>query len=175
MSLYQIDEFVPHVDTSVWIADSAEVIGNVEIAAECSVWFHAIIRGDQSEQVRIGRGSNVQEGVVLHSDPGFPLTIGEGVTVGHQAMLHGCTVGDHSLIGIGAVVLNGARIGRECLVGAGALVTEGKEFADGSLIVGSPARAVRALSPEQIAGLHRSAAHYRRNGQRFRQGLKKIG
>jgi carbonic anhydrase/acetyltransferase-like protein (isoleucine patch superfamily) len=132
-----------------------------------------VLRGD-TERLTIGRGSNVQDGSVLHADKGFPVTLGAGVTVGHQVMLHGCTVGDGSLIGIQAVVLNGARIGRDCLVGAGALVTEGKEFPDGSLIIGSPAKVARPLRPEEIEGLRRSAAHYVENARRFKAGLKKI-
>ena len=133
-----------------------------------------MLRGD-NEPITIGRHSNIQDGSVLHSDLGQPLSIGEGVTVGHQVMLHGCTIGDGSLIGIQAVVLNGARIGRHCLVGAGALVTEGKEFPDGSMILGSPARVVRQLTPEQIEGLRRSAQGYVDNARRFRSGLRKLG
>ena len=155
------------------MADSAQVIGNVVLHEDASIWFGAILRGD-TETLTIGRGSNVQDGSVLHADIGFPVTLGEDVTVGHQVMLHGCTIGDGSLIGIQAVVLNGAKIGRGCLVGAGALVTEGKEFADGSLIIGSPARAVRPLRPEEIAGLKGSAAHYVENAKRYRAGLKRI-
>jgi carbonic anhydrase/acetyltransferase-like protein (isoleucine patch superfamily) len=173
MAIYRLGDVVPRVDESAWIADSAEVIGNVDLAEGSSVWSGTIIRGDNSESIKIGRGSNIQESSVLHSDPGKPLTIGENVTVGHKATLHGCTVGDGSLIGIGAVVLNGAWIGKNCLVGAGALVTEGKEFADGVLIVGSPAKAVRELTPEQIMGLQHSALHYRENAKRFRTALKK--
>jgi len=155
------------------VAESAQVIGNVVLHEDASIWFGAILRGD-TETLTIGRGSNVQDGSVLHADIGFPVTLGEDVTVGHQVMLHGCTIGDGSLIGIQAVVLNGAKIGRGCLVGAGALVTEGKEFADGSLIIGSPARAVRALRPEEIAALKGSAAHYVANAKRFKAGLRKI-
>ncbi|MEJ6004200.1 gamma carbonic anhydrase family protein [Paucibacter sp. AS339] len=172
MAVYQLDEHCPQVADSAWVAESAEVIGRVSLGADVSIWFQAVLRGD-SEQLTIGAGSNIQDGSVLHADHGFPLVLGEGVTVGHKVMLHGCTVGDHSLIGIGAVVLNGARIGRNCLVGAGALVTEGKEFPDGSLIVGSPAKVVRELSPEQIIGLKASALHYIDNGRRYAQGLKK--
>ncbi len=174
MALYAIDDKTPQVAPDAWIADSAQVIGNVSIGAQASVWFGAIVRAD-NEPMAIGAGSNVQEGAVLHSDPGYPLNIGENVTVGHQVMLHGCTVGDGSLIGIGAVVLNGAKIGRNCLVGAGALVTEGKVFPDGSLIVGSPAVVRRELSPEQIEGLQQSARHYRQNAARFAQGLRRTG
>ncbi|MCV2361057.1 MULTISPECIES: gamma carbonic anhydrase family protein [Roseateles] len=173
MAIYQLDEHRPELADSAWVADSAEVIGRVSLGAEVSVWFKAVLRGD-TEQLTIGAGTNIQDGSVLHADHGFPLVLGQGVTVGHQCMLHGCTVGDYSLIGIGAVVLNGARIGKHCLVGAGALVTEGKEFPDGSLIVGSPAKVVRELSPEQIEGLKASAAHYIQNGRRYAQGLKKV-
>ena len=174
MALYAIDGIAPQVADSAWVADSAQVIGRVELGEDASVWFGVVIRGDQPEPVRIGRRSNIQEACVLHADLGQPLTVGEDVTVGHQAMLHGCTIGDGTLIGIGAVVLNGARIGRHCLVGAGALVTEGKAFPDGSLIVGSPAVVKRALSPEQIAGLLASAAHYVQNARRFRDGLRRL-
>ncbi|WP_138514895.1 gamma carbonic anhydrase family protein [Rhodoferax bucti] len=173
MALYELDGVAPRVADGAWIADSAEVMGAVEIGADASIWFGAVVRGD-TETIRIGAGSNIQDASVLHADIGKPLTIGENVTVGHQVMLHGCTIGDGSLIGIGAVVLNGARIGKGCLVGAGALVTEGKEFPDGSMILGSPAKAVRGLSEEQKQGLLASARHYIANAQRFRSGLKKI-
>ena len=173
MAVYQLDQDSPRIAASAWVAESAQVIGNVVLHEDASIWFGAILRGD-TETLTIGRGSNVQDGSVLHADIGFPVTLGEDVTVGHQVMLHGCTIGDGSLIGIQAVVLNGAKIGRDCLVGAGALVTEGKEFADGSLIIGSPARAVRALRPEEIAALKGSAAHYVANAKRFKAGLKKI-
>ncbi len=173
MALFELDGIAPRLAASAWVADSAEVMGDVSLAEDCSVWFQAVLRGD-SAAISVGRGSNIQDGSVLHADVGVPLVLGEGVTVGHQVMLHGCTVGDGSLIGIGAVVLNRARIGRHCLVGAGALVTEGKEFADGSLIVGSPARVVRLLTPEQIEGLRQSALHYIDNARRFRQGLRRI-
>jgi carbonic anhydrase/acetyltransferase-like protein (isoleucine patch superfamily) len=173
MAIYQLDEHCPVVPASAWVAESAEVIGRVTLGEDVSVWFNAVLRGD-SDTLTVGAGSNVQDGSVLHADTGFALVIGERVTVGHQVMLHGCTVGDESLIGIGAVVLNGARIGRHCIVGAGALVTEGKQFPDGSLIVGSPAKLVRELTPEQIAGLKLSAAHYVNNGRRYGAGLKRI-
>ena len=174
MSVYQLGALVPRVAASAWIADSAVVAGDVELGEQCSVWFHATLRGD-TERLVIGARSNVQDGAVLHADAGSPLVIGEGVTVGHQVMLHGCTVGDGSLIGIQAVVLNGARIGRHCLVAAGAVVTEGKEFPDGSMIMGAPARVVRELTPQQIEGLKRSAQHYVENGARYRAELKRIG
>jgi carbonic anhydrase/acetyltransferase-like protein (isoleucine patch superfamily) len=174
MALYQLDGHTPRLAAGAWVADSAQVIGNVELGEDASVWFGAILRGD-TELLRIGKGSNVQDGSVIHADVGYPVTLGENVTVGHQVMLHGCTLGDGSLIGIQAVVLNGAKIGKHCLVGAGALVTEGKEFPDGSMIIGSPAKVVKQLSAEQIAGLLRSAAHYVANARRFKAGLKKIG
>ena len=174
MSVYQLGALVPRVAASAWIADSAVVAGDVELGEQCSVWFHATLRGD-TERLVVGARSNVQDSAVLHADAGSPLVIGEGVTVGHQVMLHGCTVGDGSLIGIQAVVLNGARIGRYCLVAAGAVVTEGKEFPDGSMIMGAPARVVRELTPQQIEGLKRSAQHYVENGARYREELKRIG
>ncbi len=174
MAIYELDGTAPRLAPSAWVADNAQVMGSVTLAEDSSVWFGVTIRGD-TETIVVGEGSNVQDGSVLHADVGFPLTIGRHVTVGHQVMLHGCTIGDESLIGIGAVVLNGAKIGKHCLVGAGALVTEGKEFPDGSMIIGSPARAIKTLTPEQIAGLRRSAEHYIENARRYRQGLKKIG
>ena len=173
MALYRLDDHTPRVAATAWVADSAQVIGNVELAEDASVWFGVILRGD-SDLLRIGRGSNVQDGSVIHADPGFPVTLGENVSVGHQVMLHGCTVGDGSLIGIQAVVLNGAKIGRNCLVGAGALVTEGKEFPDGSMILGAPAKVVKQLTPEQIEGLQQTAKHYVQNALRFKAGLKKM-
>ena len=173
MAIYRLGEHVPDVADDAWVAESAQVIGRVTLEAGVSVWFNAVLRGD-SDQLHIGAGSNIQDGSVLHADTGFPLRLGQNVTVGHQVMLHGCTVGDNALIGIGAVVLNGARIGRNCLVGAGSLVTEGKEFPDGSLIMGSPAKVVRELTPAQIAGLAASAAHYVRNGQRYAAELQRI-
>jgi len=174
MAIYELDGITPRVAESAWVAENAQVMGDVHLAAGASVWFGAVLRGD-TEPIVVGEGSNIQDGSVLHADIGLPLTIGRHVTVGHQVMLHGCTIGDESLIGIGAVVLNGAKIGKNCLVGAGALVTEGKEFPDGSMILGSPARVVRQLSPEQIEGLRRSAQHYVENAERYRRGLKKIG
>ena len=173
MAIYELDGVAPRLHPSAYVADSAEVIGNVELAEGASVWFGAILRGD-NERLTIGKGSNVQDGSVLHSDPGFPLTLGENVTVGHQVMLHGCTVGDGTLIGIQAVVLNGAKIGRNCLVGAGSLVTEGKEFPDGSMIMGAPAKVVRELNAEQRSSGTRAAQHYVANAKRYAKGLKKI-
>jgi carbonic anhydrase/acetyltransferase-like protein (isoleucine patch superfamily) len=173
MAIYQLDDLTPTLHETAWVADNAQVMGHVDLAEDTSVWFGTVIRGDTST-IRIGRGSNIQDNSVLHADEGMPLTIGENVTVGHQVMLHGCTIGDGSLIGIQAVVLNGARIGKNCLVGAGSLVTEGKEFPDGSMILGSPAKAVRQLSPEQIEGLKMSAKHYIDNARRYKTGLSKI-
>ena len=173
MAVYSLDGLAPKVAESAWIADSAQVMGKVELAEDVSIWFGAVLRGD-NEVLRIGRGSNIQEASVLHTDVGKPLTVGEDVTVGHKVMLHGCTIGDGSLIGIGAIVLNGAKIGKACLVGAGALVTEGKEFADGSMILGSPAKAVRQVSPEQLRGIREGSRNYVENARRFRNGLKKI-
>jgi carbonic anhydrase/acetyltransferase-like protein (isoleucine patch superfamily) len=174
MAVYRLGDETPRIADSAWVADSAQVIGAVELADDVGVWFCAVLRAD-TEPIRVGKGTSVQDGCVFHADPGFALTVGENVTVGHQAMLHGCTVGDGTLIGIQAVVMNGARIGRDCLVGAGAVVTGGKEFPDGSLIVGSPARRARALTPGEIEGLRRGAVHYIENARRFRSELKKIG
>ena len=174
MAIYELDGQAPQVAESAWVADSAQVIGAVTLGPDASVWFGTVVRGD-TEYITIGAGSNIQDASVLHADHGMPLVVGERVTVGHQVMLHGCTIGDESLIGIGAVILNGAKIGKHCLVGAGALVTEGKEFPDGSMILGSPAKVVRQLSPEQIEGLRRSAQHYIDNAQRFRASLRKLG
>jgi len=173
MAIYQLGAIAPRIAPSAWVADSAAVIGNVQLDEDASVWYGAVLRGD-NEPLVVGRGSNVQDGSVLHTDMGWPLTIGEGVTIGHQVMLHGCTIGDGSLIGIQAVVLNGARIGRRCIVAAGAVVTEGKEFPDGSLILGAPARVVKALTPQQIEGLAHNAAHYVENARRYRGELKRI-
>jgi carbonic anhydrase/acetyltransferase-like protein (isoleucine patch superfamily) len=173
MALYELDGLTPQLADTAWVADSAQVVGNVTLAADSSVWFGVTVRGD-TETIAIGQGSNIQDGSVLHADVGMPLVVGDNVTVGHKVMLHGCTIGDESLIGIGAIVLNGAKIGKNCLVGAGALVTEGKEFPDGSMIIGSPAKAVRQLTPEQMEGLRLSAKHYIDNAQRFRHTLKKI-
>ncbi len=174
MAIYELNNIRPTIAASAWIAESATVIGNVHIAEGASVWPGVVIRGDLETPIIIGKNSNVQDNSVLHSDEGLPLVIGEGVTVGHLVMLHGCTIGDHSLIGIGAIVLNNAKIGKHCLVGASALVTEGKEFADGSMIIGSPAKAVKELSIEQQEKLKLSAAHYTANAQRFATGLKRV-
>jgi carbonic anhydrase/acetyltransferase-like protein (isoleucine patch superfamily) len=175
LAIYRLgtDDAVPRIAASAWVASSAQVIGRVALGEHASVWYGAVLRGD-NEWITLGARSNVQEGAVLHTDMGCPLTLGDDVTVGHQAMLHGCTVGNGSLIGIQAVVLNGARIGQHCLVGAGAVVTEGKEFPDGSLILGAPAKVVRALQPQELARLLASAASYVNNAQRHRTELQQI-
>ncbi|MBU3605597.1 gamma carbonic anhydrase family protein [Polynucleobacter sp. MWH-Creno-3A4] len=173
MAIYELDGYTPQLSEGVWVAESAEVIGKVELHKNASIWPKVVIRGD-NDLIQVGEGSNVQDASVLHTDPGYPLLIGKHVTVGHQVMLHGCKIGDGSLIGIGAVILNGAKIGKNCLVGAGALVTEGKEFPEGSMIIGSPAKAVKTLSPEQIAGIADIAGRYVKNAQRYIKSLKKI-
>lgn len=173
MPIYQLGDVRPRIDESAYLTDSATVIGDVTLKANSSLWYGVTIRGD-TEPITIGENSNIQEGTVMHTDKGYPLTVGDNVTVGHQAMLHGCTIGDGSLIGIQAVVLNGAKIGRNCLVGAGALVTEGKEFPDNSLIIGSPAKAVRTLTDEQLEGLKKSADIYVQRAKNYRQNLKRI-
>jgi carbonic anhydrase/acetyltransferase-like protein (isoleucine patch superfamily) len=173
MSIYKLGDLTPVLDAGSWVADSAQLIGKVHLHKDANVWFGAVLRGD-NELIEIGEGSNVQEQCVLHTDPGHPLLVGKNVTVGHQVTLHGCKVGDGSLIGIGSVVLNGAVIGKNSIVGAGSLVTEGKVFPDGSMILGSPAKVVKELSPEQIAGINQSAPRYVLNAKRFSEGLKKI-
>lgn len=173
MTLFALDGHAPQIDEDSWIAPDANVIGKIVVGAGASVWFGSTLRGD-NETITVGAGSNIQENCVCHTDMGFPLTIGAGCTIGHKAMLHGCTIGDNSLIGMGATVLNGARIGRNCLIGAGALVTEGKEIPDGSLVMGAPGRVVRALSDDAIAGLRASAQGYQKNMRRFRDGLTEL-
>lgn len=176
MPLYALDDRTPTLpaDDRYWVAPDANVIGKVILGEDVGIWFGATLRGD-NEPIIVGARSNIQEGTVVHTDPGKPVIIGEGCTIGHGAIIHGCTIGSNSLIGMGATVLNGAVIGNNCLVGANALVTEGKVFPDNSLIVGSPAKAVRTLDAEAIEGLKRSAESYLRNWQRFKRGLKPIG
>ncbi len=171
MSLYALDDLAPTLADGAWAAPSADLIGDVRLARRASVWFGAVIRADNTA-ILIGEESNVQDGAVGHSDPGAPLTIGARVTVGHQAILHGCTIGDQALVGMGARILNGAVIGANCLVGAGALVTEGKLFEPGMLIVGSPARVIRALTEAEIAALALSAAHYARKAAHYAANLR---
>jgi carbonic anhydrase/acetyltransferase-like protein (isoleucine patch superfamily) len=173
MAIYELDGMAPKLGQGAWIADNAEVIGQVEMGDNASVWYGCVVRGD-TEKIRIGRNSNIQDLSVLHADSGVPLTIGDNVTVGHQVMLHGCTIGDGSLIGIQAVVLNNAKIGKNSIVGAGSVVTEGKEFPDNSLIVGSPAKAIRTLDAEQIARFQTIPQHYVENALRHAK-RKKIG
>lgn len=176
MPIYAIDGKSPDFEDrdSNFIAPDVTLIGNVAIGRDVSVLFGVAIRGD-NEKISIGARSNVQEHAIMHTDPGYALTIGEGCTIGHRAMLHGCTIGDNSLVGMGAIILNGAKIGRNCLVGAGSLVTEGKVFPDNSLIMGSPAKAVRTLDDAAADRLKMSAQHYVDNGKRFARGLKAVG
>ena len=173
MAIYQLNGIAPKLAEGAWVAESAEVMGQVVLGQNVSIWFGSILRGD-SEMISIGDGSNVQDACVLHADEGVPVVIGNHVSLGHRVMLHGCHIDDGSLIGIGAVVLNRARIGKNCLVGAGSLVTEGKEFPEGSMIMGSPAKIVRPLTQEEIQGLQRIALHYVENAERFRDGLKRV-
>ncbi len=173
MKIYHLGTQTPQFTDadSVYLAPGAILIGNLKIGRDVNIWPYAVLRGD-NEPISIGDASNIQEHSMLHTDPGFPLTIGKYCTIGHRAILHGCTIGDNSLIGMGAIVLNGAKIGNNCLVGAGALVTEGKEFPEGSIIVGSPARAIKTLDNEAIKKLKMSALHYVANGKRFKADLK---
>ena len=171
--IYALDDVAPRIDADTWVAPDANVIGNVVLEAGASVWFCATLRGD-NEEIRVGAGSNLQENVVCHTDPGFPLDIGANCTIGHKAMLHGCTIGDGSLIGMGATVLNGARIGRGCLIGAGALIPEGREIPDFSLVMGMPGKVVRSLDAAAQARLLSSAAHYQARMRRFRDGLRAL-
>jgi carbonic anhydrase/acetyltransferase-like protein (isoleucine patch superfamily) len=174
MPIYSLDGVAPQINDDVaWIAPDAVLVGQIIVEADVGIWFGAVARGD-NEPITIGRGSNIQEHVVLHTDMGFPLRIGQGCTIGHRAMLHGCTIGDNTLIGMGATVLNGAVIGANCLIGAGALVTEGKVIPDGSLVVGAPGKVVRALAPAEIERLRRSASGYIRNARRFAAGLADV-
>ena len=176
MAIFELDGEAPDLpaDGRYWIADSAVVIGRVRLKSDASVWFNAVLRGD-NEWIELGERSQIQDNAMLHTDPGFPLTIGENCVIGHNVVLHGCRIAANSLIGMGAVVLNGAKIGRNCLVGAGAVVTEGKEFADNSLIVGSPARVVRALDEKAAQAIADGADIYVRRWQQYAKGLKRIG
>ena len=175
MALFTLDGHHPQLPEGgdIWIAPDANVIGKIILETAVSIWFNSTLRGD-NEAIHIGVGSNIQENCVLHTDMGYPLTIGAGCTIGHRAMLHGCTLGENTLIGMGATVLNGARIGKNCLIGAGALITEGKEIPDGSLVMGTPGKIVRQLDEAAIEGLRRSALQYQQNMRRFRAGLTKI-
>lgn len=173
MAYQSLDGKYPQIQGKgpAFVADDAQIIGDIVLGEDTGIWFGVVLRGD-NEQIKLGKSTNVQEHVCMHTDMGFPLTIGEGCTIGHRAMLHGCTIGENSLIGIGAIVLNGAKIGKNSLVGAGALVTENKEFPDNSLIVGAPAKAIRVLDDKAIEGLKNSARHYVENAKRFATDLK---
>ncbi|MDO6727463.1 MAG: gamma carbonic anhydrase family protein [Cognatishimia sp.] len=173
MTLYALDGIAPDIAQDSWIAPDANLIGKIVVEEGASVWFGCTLRGD-NEEIRIGTGSNVQENCVLHTDMGYPLVIGAGCTIGHKAMLHGCTIGENSLIGMGATVLNGAKIGKNCLIGANALITEGKEIPDGSLVMGAPGKVVRQLDEAAIEGLRKSAINYQKNMRRFRAGLVSV-
>lgn len=172
--IYELDGVVPVLGQGAWVAPDANLIGKVVLEDEASVWFGCTLRGD-NEEIRVGRGSNVQENVVIHTDMGYPLVIGANCTIGHKAMLHGCIIGEGSLIGMGATILNGAKIGKGCLIGAGALITEGKEIPDGSLVMGAPGKIVRQLDAEAQARLLKSAEHYRENAARYARGMKAMG
>ena len=174
MPIYRLDDDVPTIPASAYVSAEATVIGKVTLGERVSVWTGAAIRGD-NEPIVIGDDSNVQEGAVLHTDPGYPMTVGRNVTIGHQAMLHGCTIGDGALIGIQSLVMNGATIGRHCLVGAGSIVTERKTFPDRSLILGVPAKVVRELTDDEVANLERSAKSYAQRGERYRTKLVRVG
>ena len=176
MTIYALDGVAPTLpdEDEYWVAPDANLIGKVVLEPGASVWFCATLRGD-IEPITVGRGSNIQENCVLHTDIGFPLTIGPDCTIGHKAMLHGCTIGENSLIGMGATVLNGAKVGRNCLIGAHALIPEGREIPDGSLVMGAPGKVVRTLDDDAIAGLGQSAARYRENAARYRAGLEPAG
>jgi carbonic anhydrase/acetyltransferase-like protein (isoleucine patch superfamily) len=173
VAIYQLGDAVPRIHPTAWVADNASVIGRVELCEGANIWYGVTVRGD-NDWMLIGKNSNIQDGSMLHTDAGVPFVIGEGVTVGHQVMLHGCTVGDNTLIGIQSVLLNHCRIGKDSIVGAGSLVTEGKEFPDGALIVGRPAKVVRMLTAEEIERLQGMAAHYVANAQRHRTELQRI-
>lgn len=173
MAIYQLGADAPLIAPTAWVAESAQVVGRVELGEQCGVWYGAVLRGD-NEWIRIGARSNVQDSAVMHTDPGFPLVVGVGASVGHQVLLHGCTVGDGALIGMQSVVMNGARIGARCLVAAGSLVPEGKVFDEGWLIMGSPAKAVRPLTPEQLAMIERAASNYVTKAEWHRTQARRI-
>ena len=175
MAIYALDGVAPELpeEGAYWIAASADVIGRVQLERNASIWFNAVLRGD-NELILVGEGSNVQDGCVLHTDMGSPLTIGKNCTIGHQAMLHGCTIGESSLVGIGATILNNAVIGKNCLIGAHTLIPEGKVIPDNSLVMGAPGKVVRVLDDAARARLLKSAAHYRANAERFAKGLRAV-
>ena len=173
MTLFSLGGISPQIHDDCWVAPDANVIGKIVLEAGSSIWFGATLRGD-NEVIHVGAGTNVQENTVMHTDMGYPLTIGEGCTIGHKALLHGCTIGDNTLIGMGAVVLNGAKIGKNCLIGANALITENKEIPDGALVMGAPGKVVRTLDEAAIEGLRQSALSYQKNMRRFKAGLTQI-
>lgn len=173
MTLYALGTVAPELDADTWVAPDANLIGNVVLEAGASVWFGSTIRADH-EEIRVGAGSNVQENCVFHVDAGYPLTIGENCTIGHKVMLHGCTIGNNSLIGMGATILNGARVGKNCLIGAGALITENKEIPDNTLVMGVPGKVVRTLDDAAIKGLEASALHYQQNMRWFKADLRAV-
>jgi carbonic anhydrase/acetyltransferase-like protein (isoleucine patch superfamily) len=176
MAIYELDGQAPELpgDGNCFIADSATVIGRVRLSSAVTIWFGAVLRGD-NDLIEIGEGSNIQDNVTCHVDPGFPLRIGKNCTIGHNAIVHGCTIEDGALIGMGSIVMNGARVGRGCVVGAGAVITEGKEFPEYSLIIGAPARVVRTLDPAQVEKMGGAARSYIAKGPHYKNGLKKIG
>ena len=173
MTIYSLDGHTPQLADDTWVAPDANLIGQVILEEGASVWFGATLRGD-NEPITIGRGSNVQENCVMHTDMGYPLTVGENCTIGHKVMLHGCTLGNNTLIGMGATILNGAKIGNNCLIGAGALVTEGKEVPDGSLVMGAPGKVVRQLDDKALEAVTYGAVHYQENMRRYRDELKEV-
>ena len=173
MSLYRLGDKLPQLGSGVWVAPNATLIGDVRLAANVSIWWSAVLRGD-NDPITIGENTNIQDGSVLHTDAGVPMNLGRDITVGHMVMLHGCTIGDGSLIGIKSVILNGAVIGKHCLIGANTLIPEGKVIPDRSLVMGSPGKVVRELTDEQVARIAQSAAHYVQNAQRYRQSLMEV-
>lgn len=173
MTIYALGEDTPQIHEDTWVAPDANLIGKVVLEQGASVWFGSTIRADH-EEIRVGAGSNVQENCVMHIDAGYPLTIGANCTIGHKVMLHGCTIGENTLIGMGAIVLNGAKIGKNCLIGAGALITEGKEIPDNSLVMGSPGKVVRQLDEDAVQRLTQSAMHYQDNMRKYRSALKPV-
>ena len=172
--IYALDDKAPQIDARAWVADNATLIGNVRLAAAASIWWNAVLRGD-NDLIDIGERSNIQDGSVLHTDPGLQLVVGQGVTIGHMVMLHGCTIGDDTLVGIGAIVLNRAVVGRGCLIGAGTLIPEGKVIPDGSVVMGSPGKIVRSVSDEDLARIRLAASHYVDHIQEYRAGLVSLG
>lgn len=173
MTIYALGDHAPHIHEDTWVAPDANLVGKVVLEEGSSVWFGCTIRADH-EEIRVGEGSNVQENCVMHIDAGYPLTIGKNCTIGHKVMLHGCSIGDNTLIGMGATILNGAKIGRNCLIGAGALITENKEIPDNSLVMGAPGKVVREIDAAKAQRITLSALHYQENMRKFRDGMKPV-